>query len=37
VRRQDLAGGSINSRKVSNDSLTGKDIKESNGLLTSGK
>jgi hypothetical protein len=28
VKRQDIAGGSINSRKVSNDSLTGKDIKE---------
>ena len=28
VKRQDIAGGSINSRKVSNDSLTGKDLKE---------
>ena len=28
VKRQDIAGGSINSRKVSNDSLTGKDVKE---------
>jgi hypothetical protein len=28
VKRQDIAGGSINSRKVSNESLTGKDIKE---------
>jgi hypothetical protein len=36
VRRQDIAGGSINSRKVSNSSLTGKDIKESTlGLVPS--
>ena len=28
VKRQDIAGGSINSHKVSNDSLTGKDVKE---------
>jgi hypothetical protein len=36
VRRQDIAGGSINSRKVSNDSLTGKDIKEARlGLVPS--
>jgi hypothetical protein len=28
VKRQDIAGGSINGRKVSNDSLTGKDLKE---------
>ncbi|HEY8639549.1 MAG TPA: hypothetical protein VIL53_03475 [Solirubrobacterales bacterium] len=28
VKRQDIAGGSINSRKVSNESLTGKDIQE---------
>lgn len=36
VRRQDIAGGSINSRKVSNESLTGKDIKEATlGLVPS--
>jgi hypothetical protein len=36
VKRQDIAGGSINSRKVSNDSLTGKDIKEASlGLVPS--
>jgi hypothetical protein len=36
VKRPDIAGGSINSRKVSNDSLTGKDIKESTlGLVPS--
>jgi hypothetical protein len=28
VKRQDIAGGSINSAKVSNDTLTGKDIGE---------
>ncbi|MDQ2939634.1 MAG: hypothetical protein M3R23_03790 [Actinomycetota bacterium] len=36
VKRQDIAGGSINSRKVSNESLTGKDIKEATlGLVPS--
>jgi hypothetical protein len=36
VRRPDIAGGSINSRKVSNSSLTGKDIKEATlGLVPS--
>jgi hypothetical protein len=36
VKRQDIAGGSINGRKVSNDSLTGKDIKEASlGLVPS--
>ena len=28
VKRQDVAGGAINSRKVSNNTLTGKDIRE---------
>jgi hypothetical protein len=36
VKRQDIAGGSINSRKVSNESLTGKDIREATlGLVPS--
>jgi hypothetical protein len=36
VKRQDIAGGSINSAKVSNDSLTGKDIREATlGLVPS--
>jgi hypothetical protein len=36
VKRQDIAGGSINGRKVSNDSLTGKDLKEASlGLVPS--
>lgn len=36
VKRPDIAGGSINSGKVSNDSLSGKDIKEASlGLVPS--
>jgi len=36
VKRQDIAGGSINTRKVSNESLTGKDIQEATlGLVPS--
>jgi hypothetical protein len=36
VKRQDIAGGAINSRKVSNESLTGKDIREATlGLVPS--
>jgi len=36
VRRQDIAGGAISTRQVSNDSLTGKDIKEATlGLVPS--